>query len=71
MNQDKKEIFGKIWEMRRLTVREFLSNITDHPDLGFLLTTAGIWFVLRLVIGIWIATHVIYFVCRVFNLVMD
>ena len=66
-----KETFKLLWEMRHLTVDEFFSKIAVHPDLKFLLTTVGAWFLLRCVIGIWIGAHVIYFICRIFSLVLS
>lgn len=59
-----------LWEMRKLTANEALDKISKNKDLKFLLTTAGIWFLLRLSIGIWIGVHVIYFLYRIFNVVL-
>lgn len=70
MNQNQKDIVKKLWKMKNLTVEKFLLEITDHPDLKFLVTKAGVLLLLRLVIGILIGTHLIYFFCRMFNLVM-
>lgn len=70
MNQDDKATFKTLWDMRHLTVDEFLKKISAHPDLKFLLTSVGVWFVLRYVIGLWIGAHVLYFVYRIFNLVL-
>lgn len=72
MNQiDKATVKVKtLWNMRNLTVDEFLELLSKHPDLKFLLTTVGAWFLLRSVIGIWIGVHVLYFVYRIFNLVI-
>jgi len=71
MNQDDKGKLKTLWDMRHLTVDEFVSKISVHPDLKFLLTTVGAWFLLRCVIGIWIGAHVIYFVYRIFNIVLS
>ncbi len=70
MKQEEKGTLKTLWEMRQLTIEECLIKISNHPDLKFLLTTAGIWFLLRWIIGIWIGGHVIYFVYRIFNMAM-
>ncbi|RDI41125.1 hypothetical protein AQULUS_24140 (plasmid) [Aquicella lusitana] len=70
MKQEKKGILKTIWEMRHLTVEECLSTISNNSDLKFLVTTVGIWFLLRWFIGIWIGAHLIYFFYRLFILVM-
>lgn len=56
--------------MRHLTLKECFAKISAHPDLKFLLTAAGIWFCVKWILGLWIAGHVIYFVIRIFNLVL-
>jgi hypothetical protein len=70
MNQNDRGTLKKLWDMRNLSVDEFLQKISIHPDLKFLLTTVGAWFLLRWIIGIWIGAHVIYFIYRIFNLVL-
>jgi hypothetical protein len=70
MNQKDKGTLKALWGMRHLSVDECLAKITAHPDLQFLLTTVGIWFLLRLVVGVWIGAHVLYFIYRIFHLVL-
>lgn len=57
-----------IWKMRNFTVKEFLDNLSTHPELKFLLTAAGAWWLLRMVLSIVIAANVIYYIYRIFNL---
>jgi len=71
MNQKDKGTLKVLWEMRHLSVDEALTKIAAHPDLKFLLTTVGAWFLLRLVVGVWIGAHVIYYLYRIFHLVLD
>lgn len=70
MEHNNKGTLQKIWNMRHLTVDECLNKISGEPDLKFLLTTVGAWFLLRWIIGVWIGAHAIYFVYRMFNLVL-
>lgn len=70
MNKNIKEKLNRLWEMRNVTVEEFLEILSKNSDLKFLLTTVGMWFLLRWVIGLWIGVHAIYFVYRIFNLVL-
>jgi hypothetical protein len=59
-----------IWAMRNLTVKEFIEGLSKHPDLKFLLTVAGIWWLTRTVVVITFSANVIYCIFRVFNLVL-
>jgi len=70
MNQNDKGTLKQLWERRNMSVEDFFKSIVAHPDLKFLLTTVGVWYVLRCIVGIWIGAHVIYFVCRIFNVVL-
>jgi hypothetical protein len=70
MNQNDKGTLKALWEMRHLTVDECLAKVSTHPDLKFLLTTMGAWFLLKLIMSVWIGAHVIYYVYRIFNLVL-
>jgi len=63
-------VLSKLWEMRHRSVNECLEAIRQQPDLQFLLTSAGIWFFIRFLIGITITVNVLYFVYRVFQLVL-
>lgn len=60
----------KLWDLRNLSVNESIEVIAKHPNLQFLLTTAGLWFLVRWLIALWIGGHVLYFVYRIFNLVL-
>ena len=71
MTQNDKATLKKLWTLRNLTVNEFLEKISTQDDLKFLLTTVGIWFLLRWVISIWIGIHVLYFSYRIFNVVLN
>ncbi|MHB1948318.1 MAG: hypothetical protein ACYCQI_09420 [Gammaproteobacteria bacterium] len=61
---------NEMWDMRNLTVKEFFENLSKHPDLKFLLTAAGIWWLTKFALAITIAGNVIYYVIRIFNLVL-
>jgi hypothetical protein len=71
MNTNDKGTLKTLWDMRHLTVDEFLKKLSANPELKLLLTVVGGWFVLRWVIGLWIGVHVIYFIYRIFNLVLN
>lgn len=71
MDQNDKSKLQKLWNMRNITVNEFIELVANHPNFKFLLTTAGAWFLFRWVIGIWIGGHALYFVYRIFNLVLN
>jgi hypothetical protein len=68
--KDKKELLKILWDLRHLTLKECLEKISTDPDLKFLLTATSIWLLVKWILGLWIAVHVIYFVTRVFNLVL-
>jgi hypothetical protein len=70
MNENHKELLKSLWDLRHLTVKEALAKIGGDPNLKFLLTGAGVWFLLRLLLVSWIAGHIIYFIGRIFNLVL-
>lgn len=70
MNTNDKGTLKALWDMRHLTVDECLKKLSTHPDLKFLLTAVGGWFLLRWLMGLWIGVHVLYFVFRIFNLVL-
>ncbi len=59
-----------IWKMRHLTVGDFLSEISQHPDLKFLITAVGALWVMSTVVAITLGANVIYYVCRIFRLVL-
>ena len=70
MKQNSKETFKALWEMRQLTVDECLKKISTDSALKFLVTAAGAWFLFRQLIGMWIGAHLLYFIYRVFHLVL-
>jgi len=59
-----------IWKMRNLTVGGFLSEISKHPELKFLITAVGAAWIMSAVIAFTIGANVIYYVCRIFRLVL-
>lgn len=60
----------EMWKFRNLTVKDFLSEISKHPDLKFLLTAVGAWWIMSTVVALTIAGNVIYYLFRIFNLVL-
>lgn len=60
-----------LWEMRHLTVEECIKKISETADLKFLLSAMGVWFFVRLLLTIWIVSHVFYFTYRIFNMVLS
>lgn len=66
----KRKQIGDLWEMRNLSVKDFFEIVSNHPDLKFLLTAAGIWWLIRFALAITIAGNVIYYVIRIFNLIL-
>ena len=70
MSKLKRKEMSNLWEMRNLSLKEFFENVSNHPDLKFLLTAAGIWWLIRFALVITIAGNVIYYVIRIFNLVL-
>lgn len=61
---------NEMWKMKNLTVKELFSNLSKHPDLKFLLTAAGIWWLTKLLLFITLAGNVVYYIIRIFNLVL-
>ena len=70
MNSTMREKIKVIWGMHGLTVDEIYTKISNHPDFKFLLTSAGIWLLVRWMMALWIGFHAIYFVSRIFILVL-
>ena len=62
---------NEIWQMRHLTVKEFFENLSKHPDLKFLLTAAGIWWLTKFTLFMVLAGNVFYYVIKIFNLVLS
>ena len=69
MNQENQNKIKLLWEMRHLTVDECLKKIANTPGLKFLLTSVGLWFLVKCLLRLWVGAHVIYIVYRIFNLV--
>ena len=55
--------------MKDLTVRQFIVKVKRHPRLNFLLTTAGVWLLVRMAFFVLITANVIYALTRIFSLV--
>jgi hypothetical protein len=71
MQKLNRNTFDEIWKMRHLTVREFLSELSKHPELTFLLKIVGMWWLIGAILTVTIGMNVIYFVCRIFSLVLS
>lgn len=57
--------------IKGLTVAEAIEKIRESPDLKFLLTTAGIWLVVRyLLIGVFLINF-IYLFSRIVTMVLS
>jgi hypothetical protein len=68
MKKINRDHFNEMWEMRHLTVKEFFSNLSKHPDLKFLLTSAGIWQLIRFALNLILLGNIIYCTVRIFIL---
>ena len=71
MNKFTKDDLKELVQMKGLTVKEFIEKVKNHPRLSFLITTAGIWLLIQMVLGLWIAAHVVYIVHRIFQMLMS
>lgn len=70
MKKINRDNLSDIWKMRHLTVEDFLSEISKNPDLKFLLTAVGALWIMSTVVALTIGANVIYYLCRVFRLVL-
>jgi hypothetical protein len=70
MENDNRINLSNIWEMRNLTVKDFFEKLSKNPEMKFLITTAGIWWLTRMLVAVTIGANVIYYVFRIFNLVL-
>ena len=70
MKKINRDNLSDIWRMRHLTVEDFLSEISKHPDLKFLLTAVGALWIMSTVVALTIGANVIYYLCRIFRLVL-
>lgn len=71
MKKLKKESLQEIWNMKNMSVKECMLHISSHPDLKFLLTSAGVFWLIRMSLTITILGNVIYYAIRIFNLVLN
>lgn len=70
MKKVNRDHLKEMWGMKNFTVKEFFQNLAKHPELKFLLTAAGIWWLTKFSLAITIGINVIYYVYRIFNLVV-
>lgn len=70
MGKISKKSLKDLWGMRHLTIKDFINRLSAYPDLKFFLTAVGIWWFARTVITVTIGLNVIYYICRLFNLVL-
>lgn len=59
-----------LWQMRNLTVGDFIDGISKNPNLRFLITAVGFWWMARLVLAITIGANVVYYLLRISRLVL-
>ncbi len=71
MNKMNRKNMKDIWRMRNLTVKDFFENLSKHPDLKFLLTAAGSWWLIKMTLFVVLACNVFYYVIRIFDLVLS
>ncbi len=60
-----------IWLMRNLTIKDFFENLSKHPDLKFLLTAGGIWWLIKMTLFVVLAGNVFYYVIQIFDLILS
>jgi hypothetical protein len=60
-----------LWEMRNMTVKDMLVTLSNHPDLKFLLTAAGVWWITKIILFITIFANVIYYADHIFHFVLS
>ena len=51
-NKINKNPLNDLWSMRTMTFKEMLNVISNHPDLKFLITTGGIWWLAKMILFI-------------------
>lgn len=59
-----------LWELRNLTVQDFLNALSKNSDLKFLVTIAGLWWAMNTIFVFVVGANVIYYVSRIFKLVL-
>lgn len=71
MSQEKKSVMKvlwkerkSLWDYRHLTVEDALEKISRISSLKFLLTSVGIWVLVREIIIISILVQLLYWFCR-------
>lgn len=60
----------EMWNMRNMSVRDFIEGIKKHPDLKFFISVVGFWWLMRTAFVITIVANVIYYLLRIFDLVL-
>lgn len=60
-----------LWIMRNMTFKEMLNGISNHPDLKFLITAGGIWWLAKMILFITIFCNVIYYAYHIFHVVLN
>lgn len=58
-----KQIFN-LWNIRHITVKDFLQHLGKSPGLKLILGSLGFWALLRLFIKVSIGLHLIAFLLR-------
>lgn len=71
MEKNHQSIINQLWEMRHLSVGECIQHIQKNPDLKFLLTIGGFWYVSKKLLQLFVTVNVIYFVYHVFSIVLS
>lgn len=70
MNKLNRSQLKEILEMKDLTVKDAIEKISKHSELKFLLTTAGIWLIVRYVLAVVVGGNLLYVLYRIFHLVL-
>lgn len=70
MEKLSKNNLKELWEMKNLTVKEFIQKLSAHPDMKFLLTAFGIWWICGFLLTATIGINVVMYVFRIFKLVL-
>lgn len=71
MEEKQQSFINQLWEMRHLSVEECIQHIKKNPDVKFILTTAGFWYLTRKLLQLFVTANAIYFVYHVFSIVLS
>lgn len=71
MEEKKQSFTNQLWEMRHLSVEECIQQVQKNPELKFLLTMGGFWYLTRKLLQLFVTVNVIYFVYHVFSIVLS